>query len=191
MAPERSYPTLNLEQLKQLPIDSISHENTCLFMWFTNKYLTRIDELLKAWNYVYKDIAFVWCKHYANGKEVCGLGWLTRHSVEMCLFAYRKNRTLGIMKQRKNTNVKQILHAIKREHSRKPDICRKLVSDLLHHENKIELFARKYDDSKYFTGWEIWPQQIHEQACLPRKRKAADKAADKRKAAHPYNKCSK
>ena len=43
-----------------------------------------------------------------------------------------------------------------REHSRKPDIVRKKIIDLVGDLPKIELFAVKYPNSLYFDGWDTW-----------------------------------
>lgn len=172
-APETKYSTLSLEELKQLPIDSISHSDTILFMWVTNKYLLDAKELLESWNFKYRDVAFIWEKLYKNGNPVMGMGWITRRNCELCLIAYRDNRKVKIVHARQKTDVQQLVRAPKREHSRKPDIFRKLICDLFRGENKIELFARKYPDSEYFDGWDVWGYES--QSLLPRQVKTRAK----------------
>jgi hypothetical protein len=64
-----------------------------------------------------------------------------------------------IVHARQKTDVQQLVRAPRRQHSRKPCIFRKLICDLFDTENKkqkIELFARKYEDSKFFDGYDVW-----------------------------------
>lgn len=153
---ESHYETLTLEELKSLPIDSISHSDTIIFMWIINSYLMKAQELFKAWNFEYKDVAFVWGKTYNNGKPVCGMGWTTRRSCELLLIGYKAKRTVEIRHARLVKNMNQLVLSEKREHSRKPDIFRKLISDLYGGKAKLEIFARKFPDSEHFEGWETY-----------------------------------
>ena len=85
-----------------------------------------------------------------------GMGWITRRNCELMLIAFKNDRKVKIVHARKNTNVQQLVNAVRREHSRKPDIFRKLICELFNGENRIELFARKYPDSEYFEHWDVW-----------------------------------
>ena len=51
---ESFYNTMNLEDIKKLPISNISSENAILFMWVTMPLLDRSFEVMKAWGFEYK-----------------------------------------------------------------------------------------------------------------------------------------
>lgn len=63
------YNTLSLEELKNLPIQSISDENCLLFMWATYPNLKEGLELLESWGFKYKTVAFTWVKTRGSKKE--------------------------------------------------------------------------------------------------------------------------
>ena len=85
--------------------------------------------------------------------------------------AFRKG-TQRVSRPGGSHNIQQVFTDPIREHSRKPCLTRKFISDLFPaHTKRIELFARKFPDSKYFEGWNIWPAEIEENKEQNRKRK--------------------
>lgn len=59
---ESHYPTMNIEDIKALPIDEISDKDCALFLWVTFPCLLEGLEVIKAWGFTYKTVAFVWVK---------------------------------------------------------------------------------------------------------------------------------
>lgn len=76
--------------------------------------------------------------------------------MELCLLG-----TKGKPK-RKVTNIKQILEAIRTEHSKKPSEVRNLIVDLMGNDcSRIELFARKKTE-----GWDVWGDEVESDIIL-------------------------
>ncbi len=144
-----AYSVMPLEEIKRLPIKYISSENSLLLLWATSPKLSEALEVIKAWGFEYRTIAFVWCK--LNPLSIglySGLGSWVNSNVEFVLLAKR-----GAPK-RLNKNVKQILFAPRKEHSRKPDEIFNRIEQLSEGPY-IELFARKKRE-----GWACWGDQV-------------------------------
>ena len=60
------YPTLKINQLKQLDVNSIAADDCILFLWTTGPQLANAVELGEAWGFEYKTVAFVWDKMIHN-----------------------------------------------------------------------------------------------------------------------------
>lgn len=147
---DHEYKTMNLEDIKNLPIKDISEDDCVLFMWATNPLLPEALEVIKAWGFKYKTVAFCWVKKSINGKQIHNLGKWTMGGVEVCLLA-TKGRP-----QRKVKNIKQTFEAIRTKHSKKPFQVRDFITDLMGEDRtKIELFAREKTIS-----WDVWGNEI-------------------------------
>jgi N6-adenosine-specific RNA methylase IME4 len=82
-------------------------------------------------------VGFHWVKTNKNGKDFfCGLGYWTRANPEQCLLAVRGKPT------RLAKDVRRLIVAPRREHSRKPDEAYGLVERLVPGPY-LELFARQ------------------------------------------------
>lgn len=126
---DRHYKTMNLEAIKALSIDNFAASDGChLFLWATGPNLPQALEVMKAWGFKYSAIAFTWVKlkrsHNPNQLRVLpsadgdfhvGLGFTTRKNCEFVLLGRR-----GAAK-RLAKNVRELIIAPVREHSRKPD----------------------------------------------------------------------
>lgn len=150
-SPEKYYNTESIEEIKKIPIQDITDENCVLFMWATYPTLPQAFEVIKAWGFTYKTVAFTWTKITKNKKEFIGLGYWTRANPEICLLA-----TKGKPK-RKSADVRNWITSIIREHSRKPDEIRDRIVRLLGDLPRIELFARQRTE-----GWSVWGNQVPE-----------------------------
>ena len=144
------YPTMNIEDIKKLPVKDITDDNCVLFIWVTMPNLLEGIETIKSWGFKYKTCGFTWLKTYKkNGNPVCGLGYWTRSNAELCLLA-----TKGKPK-RIDKSVYQAVVEPLREHSRKPDCVRERIVKLMGDLPRIELFARQKVD-----GWDNWGNEI-------------------------------
>ena len=140
------YDTLSNEEICNLPIRELADDNCVLFIWGTYPKLPELLEVIKAWGFEYKSIAFQWIKkNKQDGKYFYGLGRWTRGNTEGCFIA-----TKGKPK-RISESVFQIIESPLREHSRKPDIVRQKIIKLIGDLPRIELFARQR-----FDGWDVW-----------------------------------
>ena len=137
----KHYKGMSLEDLCILPVDKIADENCILFMWATYPMLREALEIINAWGFKYKTIAFQWIKLNPKSKTpFYGLGRWTRGNTEPCLLA-----TKGKPK-RLAADVFQLIQEPRGRHSQKPNIVRDKIVRLMGDLPRIELFARKPDD---------------------------------------------
>ena len=125
-SPEQHYDVLDLPAISRLPINSISEDNSVLLMWVIDPLLDKAFDVIKAWGFKYKTVAFTWAKtNKTKPGFFTGLGYWTRGNPEMCLLA-TKGKPKRISK-----SVKQLVVDKRREHSRKPDIIYQDIENLL------------------------------------------------------------
>ena len=158
-AAEHHYPTMSIEQLCALDVEKITDENCALFLWSTFPFLPEALRLIKAWGFTYKTIAFVWLKQNRKNKDwFFGLGFWTRGNAEICLLA-----TKGKPK-RKSAKVSQLIISPIDKHSKKPDIVREKIVELMGDLPRIELFARQTT-----PGWEVFGNEVKSSITLSEK----------------------
>ena len=72
------YDVMELSALKLIPIQKIADENCVLFMWCTFPMLDSGLELINAWGFQYKTVAFTWLKRNKNSSNFfMGMGTWT------------------------------------------------------------------------------------------------------------------
>ena len=158
-AAERHYPTMSIEQLCALDVEKITDENCALFLWSTFPFLPEALRLIKAWGFTYKTTAFVWLKQNRKNKDwFFGLGFWTRGNAEICLLATKGKP------QRKSAKVSQLIIAPIDKHSKKPDIVREKIVELMGDLPRIELFARQTT-----PGWEVFGNEVKSSVTLSEK----------------------
>ena len=65
-AAEKHYPTMQLNELCALPVAELADQDCILFLWATFPQLNEALELIKAWGFTYKSVAFVWLSSTGN-----------------------------------------------------------------------------------------------------------------------------
>lgn len=143
------YPTMSLDEIKSLDIQSISDDDCVLFLWTTYPQLPNALEVVKAWGFEYFGLAFNWIKQTNSGKDFFGMGYWTRANPELCLLA-----TKGKPKPQSHA-VRQLIYATLQEHSKKPAEVRDRIVELVGDLPRIELFAREKVD-----GWDVWGNEV-------------------------------
>lgn len=146
---DHEYETQNTNWIKNLPVQTISENDCVLFMWATSPLLPQAFEVLSAWGFKYKTVAFVWSKRTKHGKNVSNLGRWTMGNVEVVLVGSRGKP------KRIARNIKQLVIAERTSHSKKPDEVRKRIVELMGDLPRIELFAREKTE-----GWDVWGNEI-------------------------------
>ena len=147
----RQYPTTSNEEIAALPIKDIIADDAACFMWTTDSHLPYAIEIMKSWGFTYKTIGFVWVKKEKSGKQVKMLAPWTMKGAEICLLGTRGAMT----KHKAENNILQVHEAVRREHSRKPDIIRDEIKRMFPHGKRIELFARTA-----MPGWDAWGNEV-------------------------------
>lgn len=148
--PNRHYDTLSIDQIKALEVGHLAAQNCALFLWVTDPLLDKGMEVLKAWGFSYKSVAFTWAKRTKldTGWHM-GTGYTTRSNPETCLLG-----VMGEMK-RKSAAVRQLIVEPIREHSRKPDRVPDDIVKLYGDLPRVELFSRTAR-----PGWDAWGNEV-------------------------------
>jgi len=138
------YSTMSIEELCELPVESIAEKNAVLFMWVTSPFLEESFQVINAWGFKYKS-SFVWHKN----NHVIGNYNSVRH--EFLLICTRGSCTPD------NNKLIESVQFVKRsgKHSEKPEEFRKIIDSLYTYGKRIELFGRKKA-----KGWEVWGNQV-------------------------------
>jgi len=143
------YDCMSISDICNLPISNISEDDCILLIWVIDPMLPQAFEVIKAWGFKYKTVAFTWVKKNKSEGYFTGLGYWTRANPEMCLLA-TKGKPKRISK-----SVRQLVIDKRREHSRKPDRIRNDIVELCGDLPRIELFARQQAE-----GWDNWGNHI-------------------------------
>ena len=146
---ERYYDTSSLEAIKALPIEPLAAEHCALFLWCVMPELPGALEVIRAWGFEYKTVAFVWVKQNRGGDGIfTGMGYWTRANAEMVLLATRG------APERVAKDVHQVVLEPLGGHSEKPIEVRQRIERLLL-GSYLELFARAP-----VVGWTVWGNEI-------------------------------
>lgn len=149
-AAEHHYFTLGFDELCALPVGELAAKDCALFLWATFPQLPEALRLIEAWGFTYKSVAFVWLKQNRKSPGwFYGLGFWTRGNAEICLLATRGHP------KRKNAGVHQFIISPVEAHSKKPDITREKIVELLGDLPRVELFARQKTE-----GWDVWGNEV-------------------------------
>ena len=147
---EKHYKISSLEDMKNLNVKDITDENSILFMWATYPNLKQAFELISAWGFEYKTVAFTWVKQNKKANSFfMGLGYWTRANPEICLLA-TKGKPKRISKSVRNLIISKL-----QEHSKKPDEIKNRIVGLCGDLPRIELFARTKTE-----GWDVWGNEV-------------------------------
>jgi N6-adenosine-specific RNA methylase IME4 len=153
---EAYYDCMALADIKALPVGTWAARDCVLLLWATDPLLEKAFEVIRAWGFVYKTVGFYWvklnkappgCPAGIGQKEVgffTGLGFWTRANPELCLLATRGKP------RRRRADVKKLIVAPRREHSRKPDEAYARIEALCTGPY-LEMFARSTR-----PGWDGW-----------------------------------
>ncbi len=122
VAPEHKrlsrYPTLTLQQIKQIPVEEVVEDTAHLYLWVPNALLAEGLQVMHSWGFTYKT-NLIWYKiRKDGGPDRRGVGFYFRNVTEMILFGVRGNNTRTLQPGRTQENM---IISHKREHSRKPD----------------------------------------------------------------------
>jgi site-specific DNA-methyltransferase (adenine-specific) len=148
----KHYKTMTQAELCAMPVESVAAKDSVLAIWATFPKLPEALETINAWGFKYTTQLFTWIKTTGNGTPFLGTGHYTRGNAELLLLGKRGN---GVKRRRRN--ISSVLFSKRREHSRKPDEVRDLLTDLFGNDTKrLELFARSRTG-----GWDAHGAQVN------------------------------
>lgn len=154
IAPEHKrlnrYSTLDLEDIKALPVDQVTEERCHLYLWVPNALIEEGLQVMKAWGFKYKS-NIVWQKIRKDGEpDGRGVGFYFRNTTELILFGVKGKNVRTLKPGRTQVNV---IKSRKREHSRKPDEQYQIIESCSWGPY-LELFARGKR-----KNWTVWGDQ--------------------------------
>ena len=142
------YTCMDIDDIAALPVDQLAAPDCVLIMWATAPMLDVAMNVMAAWRFTFKT-AGAWHKRTSTGEhDAFGTGYIYRSAMEPWLLG-----TIGapdILAR----NVRNIITAPVREHSRKPDEMRANIERQFHGPY-VELFARETA-----PGWQSWGNQV-------------------------------
>lgn len=151
-SPQAQYDTMSWGELAELPVSQLGRGDTILFMWACWPTLRESIDTMDRWGFRYVT-GGAWHKRSKHGKSAFGTGYVLRSASEPFLIG-----TLGSPATARNvrniieTQDLDIIDAVRREHSRKPDeqydFCERLAPRAVRF---VELFARQRR-----PGWDVW-----------------------------------
>lgn len=146
----QKYDTMSLEEICQLPIQSITDDDSVLFLWATTPLLPEALMVMQAWGFKYKT-KIVW------RKMSLGIGYWFRIQTEDLLVGVRGNVKAFRCQHPNYLESKRLGHSVK------PDEFRELIercTAATPNPRRLELFAR----GSKAKGWDMWgleaPQQL-------------------------------
>lgn len=139
------YATMTLNELKTIPVSSVSSDNSLLFLWTSSPHLDQAIELMQTWGFDYATIAFVWNKDKVNP------GFYTMSQVELVLVGKKGS----IPRPRGSRSQRQIVHSPRTNHSAKPEEVQDRIEKMFPLQSKLELFARRVRPNWTCLGNEI------------------------------------
>ena len=158
IAPENKkltrYGTMNLADIKSLPVNEIADNQAHLYLWVPNALLPQGIEVMQEWGFTYKT-NLIWEKVRKDGHpDGRGVGFYFRNVTEVLLFGVKtKRKTDTFRTLQPGRSQVNLIRTMKREHSRKPDEFVSLIESCSPGPY-IELFARGTR-----PGWVSWGDQ--------------------------------
>ncbi len=138
------YPTLSVEQIKQLPVPTLMDADCEVYLWTTQRYLPAAFDVLKAWGVAYCQ-TLTWCKAPMG----TGQGGVYCPTTEFLLLA-RKGRMPKVPR------IDSTWWQVKRhmQHSKKPEFFQDLIETVTVGP-RLEMFARRPR-----PGWDVWGNEV-------------------------------
>jgi len=154
---DREYPTMKIEDICNLSVHKITHQDCALFLWVTDGHLPEGLRVISSWGFKYSTVAFIWAKKTETWKQLATLGAWTMKNCELCLLGTKGN----MLQYKKSNNEYQLVEAIRTKYSEKPLEVRQRIDAIFPNLPRIELFARQKVE-----GWFCWGNEIESDIIL-------------------------
>ena len=148
---DHQYPTMELENIKALPVAQIANDPSVLLLWATFPKLPEALEVITSWGFTYRTLGFSWIKKNDHGTPFFGVGYYAKSNCEVCLLGVRGDAH----KMVRSNSVSSVVFSLIREHSQKPEEVRTRIGELFGDVPRIELFSRDR-----IEGWDCWGDQV-------------------------------
>lgn len=140
---ENQYPTMSLEEICDMPVSDLAHDDAILYMWTTAPKLEESFKVINAWGFSYRT-------HIVWDKEKIGMGYHARSQHELLLICTRGK----IPPPKAGAQPSSVHREARGKHSAKPNFYYEMIEGAYPQLGKIELFCRSPRD-----GWAVWGNQ--------------------------------
>ena len=140
---ENQYPTMETQDICDLPVPSITDTDAVLFLWATSPKLLESLRVMEAWGFAYKT-CMVWVK------DKIGMGYYARQRHEILLIGTRGHLPTPEPSNRPDS----VIMAPRDKHSAKPVRAYELLESMYPGLPKVEIFCRSPRE-----GWSSWGNQ--------------------------------
>ena len=138
------YECMSIDEIKAMRVCDLASHDCVLWLWATNPMLPQALDVLSAWGFAFKSAGH-WVKRTRHGKLAFGTGYVLRSAGEPFLIG-----TIGRPKFARN--VRSVIDARAREHSRKPDEAYAAADRLVPNAvRRLDLFGRETR-----RGWDVF-----------------------------------
>ena len=145
---EMDYPMMTLDEIKNLPVESIADDKCMLFVWTIDKYLFNTKSVVESWGFNYH-LTMAWDK--TNGLAMYGFNRQT----EFIVVGLRGKHDAYPERE----TIRTSFSAKSPYHSSKPDEFY-LMLDVLSGE-RIDIFARKQRTGLFLKNkWDVWGNEV-------------------------------
>jgi N6-adenosine-specific RNA methylase IME4 len=144
----RHYGLMTLDQIKALPLQSLTAENSHVWLWCTAASLRSGYEVLEAWQFTPRSI-FIWIKPRYT------LGVYLRNAAEFVLLGTRGKAPV-LFRSQPNWGFFPL-----QDHSHKPEEFHKIV-ERVSPGPYLELFARRKQ-----PGFDVWGREVKSDIDIP------------------------
>ena len=146
------YDVMDLQDIKNLDVDSITDTEAHLYLWVTNPFIQEGLDVCKSWGFEYKTI-LTWVKTYKDGTPIMGMGYYFRGCTEHIIFGVK-----GKMKCLNKTTKNMFVEVNPKKHSQKPKQVKDMIVSCSGDLPRIELFARNI--GLFPNGWDHWGDEV-------------------------------
>ena len=139
------YPTMTVNEIINLSIETLADDNCELYLWTTQRYLPESFNVIVAWGFKYCQ-TITWCKKPRG----LGQGGVYCPTTEFLLLA-RKGRMPKVKRIDSTWFLTKRPH---NSHSTKPDDFQDMIEQVTS-PPRLELFARRKR-----LGWDCWGNEV-------------------------------
>ena len=162
-SPEKHYDCMDISAIEAMPVSLVAARDAWLFLWTTWPHMPQALDVMRYWGFQYSGIGFLWAKTYGEPELdprdqatpiikpsdwVMSLGYTTRKNTEPCILGKRGSP------QRLHKDVRELIVAPRREHSRKPDVTHARIRRFCPGP-RLEMFARTS-----VPGFDAWGAEV-------------------------------
>ncbi len=155
------YKVTSMDDLKNIDVQSITHDDAILIMWYVGSMPQEAIDLVHTWGFKIKNMnGFVWRKLTKKGLPFFGMGFYTRAGSESAIIAVKGKGSSLI----KNRSIRAVIEASVSVHSKKPEIFKDQIVKLVGDIPRLEMFARQSTD-----GWDLFGDEAPNSISIPNK----------------------